>query len=258
MNKVLRLSLLVLGAAGIMVLLGFVGSLRSTTVCEALDVAYAGPGLGLVTELELRETAEVDGKVPVGMLLGTIDTRNIEQAIRALPHVKDAVVYKTIDRKLILEVEERKPMLRLMDKNGMSAWMDEDGHLLPLSSHTSLRLPVVSGAFQLKPEAVNGRWHVTDERLNAGIYASHLYARQLHGNALWTAQLQHTEYTAEGEFIAHPQVGNHSIHFGDASRLGEKFATLEIFYREGMDASRWNKYSTINLKFKDQIVCTKK
>jgi cell division protein FtsQ len=39
----------------------------------------------------------------------------------------------------------------------------------------------------------------------------------------------------------------------------EKFEKLHTFYLQGLNTTgSWNKYSVINLKFKNQIVCTKK
>ena len=37
-----------------------------------------------------------------------------------------------------------------------------------------------------------------------------------------------------------------------------KLAKLEVFYKEAMMKSGWEKYKIINLKFKNQVVCTKK
>ena len=55
-----------------------------------------------------------------------------------------------------------------------------------------------------------------------------------------------------------PRVGNHSVIIGDDSFLDDKFSKLFIFYREGLNKKGWNNYSSINLKYKDQVVCTKK
>ena len=39
----------------------------------------------------------------------------------------------------------------------------------------------------------------------------------------------------------------------------EKFEKLKMFYTEGLNKTDgWNKYSTINIKYKNQVVCTKK
>jgi cell division protein FtsQ len=54
-----------------------------------------------------------------------------------------------------------------------------------------------------------------------------------------------------------PRVGNHTIILGNVSDLQEKFNKLMIFYKEAMPKVGWNKYKTLNLKYKNQIVCKK-
>jgi cell division protein FtsQ len=47
--------------------------------------------------------------------------------------------------------------------------------------------------------------------------------------------------------------------FGEAKDFEEKFEKLKTFYTEGLNKTDgWNKYSTINIKYKNQVVCTKK
>jgi cell division protein FtsQ len=45
--------------------------------------------------------------------------------------------------------------------------------------------------------------------------------------------------------------------FGSIENYEEKFRNLEAFYKKGLPVSGWNLYKEINLKYKNQIVCTK-
>jgi len=62
----------------------------------------------------------------------------------------------------------------------------------------------------------------------------------------------------KSEFELIPKIGNHTILFGDIKEMKDKFEKLIAFYKQGISKSGWNKYKTINLKFKNQVVCTKK
>ena len=53
-------------------------------------------------------------------------------------------------------------------------------------------------------------------------------------------------------------VGNHKIVFGGVENLESKFEKLMFFYKKGLNKTGWNEYSEINLKYKDQVVCTKR
>jgi cell division protein FtsQ len=74
---------------------------------------------------------------------------------------------------------------------------------------------------------------------------------------LWGAQFVQYYVNEEGDIELIPRVGNHRIILGDTQNLKKKFDKLLLFYREGLKTTDWNKYNTINLKFADQVVCTK-
>jgi cell division protein FtsQ len=45
---------------------------------------------------------------------------------------------------------------------------------------------------------------------------------------------------------------------GDGSALAERFGKLRIFYEKGIPKADWRRYGRIDLRFADQIVCTKR
>lgn len=63
---------------------------------------------------------------------------------------------------------------------------------------------------------------------------------------------------SKGEFDLIPQLGKQIIHLGSIENIEKKLNKLEIFYKKAMMKAGWEKYATINLEYKDQIVCTKK
>ena len=54
------------------------------------------------------------------------------------------------------------------------------------------------------------------------------------------------------------ELGEHKIHFGLLTRVNEKLDNLYQFYQQAMPLKGWQTYSDISLKYKNQIVCTKK
>ena len=61
-----------------------------------------------------------------------------------------------------------------------------------------------------------------------------------------------------GDMMMVPKVGDHVIELGTIDDLDNKFSNLLTFYLNGMPRAGWNTYSKISLKFKGQVVCTKK
>ena len=54
-----------------------------------------------------------------------------------------------------------------------------------------------------------------------------------------------------------PRIGPHIIILGSIDNYEAKFEKLWLFYTEGLKNVGWNQYLKINLKYKDQIVCSK-
>lgn len=259
MNKILKVIGFMVSVIAVMALLGFVGSMRSAASCEEVIInIHADSGKNLVTEADIKNRILNKIGVVIGEPLNKINTRAIESELRSSPFIKTARVYETINKKLVIELAERKPMVRLIDKNGKTAMLDTEGYLMPLSDNTVLRLPVITGHFEINSEFINTNGHVSDSLAHVSLADVYTYASAIAAQPFWTAQIQQTDLNSYGDFVAYPQVGKHTINFGAVDKIEEKLDRLLIFYKKGLEETGWNKYTNINLKYKDQIVCTKK
>ena len=55
-----------------------------------------------------------------------------------------------------------------------------------------------------------------------------------------------------------PRIHGHVINFGDTTRLAEKRDMLLLMYRRVMPYKGWSEYDTISVKFRGQIVATRR
>jgi len=255
MNKVLKIIGIVIGVCSVLALLGFVGSMRSSALCEKVEIVnHTEYDAQLVKNETVLAAIQAVEKPVKGRPMNLVDTRSIEEGVEALPYVKSATAYKTIDKKIVVELNERKIIARLIDANGISAFLDSDGRILPKLQKVYLRLPVVSGQFKLEKQKLAFGYSCVGTGAIEDIYT---YVSLVVASEFWKAQLQQTFVDGEGNFTAIPQVGNHEIEFGSVEGIENKLMKLAAFYEQGMNEARWNKYRTINLKYEDQVVCTK-
>ena len=54
------------------------------------------------------------------------------------------------------------------------------------------------------------------------------------------------------------RIGDHTITLGNFNNLNQKLNNLLLFYQKEFSVYIWDSYKDINLKFRNQIVCTKK
>ena len=74
----------------------------------------------------------------------------------------------------------------------------------------------------------------------------------------WSAQIDQIYVDKDNEIDLIPRAGNHLIHIGTAENFEGKLKNLRAFYEKVLPVTGWNKYSLINLEFRDQIVCKRR
>ena len=180
-----------------------------------------------------------------------LDFNRLERRIEHDPYVLNAEIYSPRMGELKVAVTQRQPILRVINKAGVSYYIDEYGEKVPLSPKFTRRVPVASGHIPAVDQAnVN-----SDTTVLHDIFKLIQHIRQDEFLHALTEQVYVNE---QGELELVPRLGDLVFVLGDISELEQKFAKLQVFYREVGKSTNVNQYKTVNLKFKDQIVCTKK
>jgi cell division protein FtsQ len=186
----------------------------------------------------------------------------LEKKLNNIPTIKNAEVYKTINGELHISVEQRTPIVRIFNLSGESYYIDEEGTLMPLSHKYTSHVLVVSGHINDK-YANRYQLNISDIMRNDTLKTISLLddifilTQYINSNPFWKAQIEHLYVNKDFEFELIPRVGNHRIVFGDATQLEEKFNKLNVFYKKALNKIGWNEYKIINVKYKNQIVCSK-
>jgi cell division protein FtsQ len=80
----------------------------------------------------------------------------------------------------------------------------------------------------------------------------------INSDSFWSAQIDQIYVNAVGELSMIPRVGEQIILFGEPEDFQIKFRNLKALYTDGFRNGGWSVYKTINVGFRNQIVCTKK
>lgn len=177
----------------------------------------------------------------IGVSLDSINKEDLEEIISKNPSIKNAEVYSTLTGTLQVKVEQRKPILRIL-KGNRGYYLDEEGAIMPLSRNYTSRILVASGS-------------ISRELALGELFQ---FAKFIHEDEFWNAQIDQIYVTSSGEYILIPRVGDQKILFGNFGNYRHKFKKLYALYRDGFGRVGWNKYKMINLKYKNQVVCTKR
>lgn len=177
-----------------------------------------------------------------------INVERIERVLEEDPFILDADAYIDATNVLRIRIEQREPMLRIIDKNGLNYYLDRDGYKMPLSKHFTTRALVASGNIPPHvPDFLERKRHILKD-----LY--HL-ARYVEERPFLRSLIEQIYVDNTGNIVLIPLIGDQKIVFGKADRMEEKFRNLEVFYEEVIPHTGFNKYDMVDLSFRGQIVC---
>jgi cell division protein FtsQ len=84
------------------------------------------------------------------------------------------------------------------------------------------------------------------------------FARLVQQNPFWNDQIVQVYRSTNGDYEIIPRVGAHQIQFGKMENYETKLNNLKLLYDKGLKKYGWNNYNKINLKYSNQIICTKR
>lgn len=261
LKRLLRPLGLALCAIGALVILGFVDRTTSSApIAEVKVRVLGGEGMHFIDEQGVRTELIGQGSAVVGAASGQVDLAGLEQRLRAIPCVADAEVYHDLNGVLHVSVSQREPVMRVINADGSSFYIDADGFTMPTDEDYTARVPVAMGWLQ-EPGAAHGVIDVNAHDTLVSRYRSddlHRLAVFLRRDPLWSALIDQVVVGPDGQMELIPTVGGQRILIGDGSALEQRFAKLRLFYEHGIPKADWRRYARIDLRFSDQIVCTKR
>lgn len=255
-KTLLVLADLVLAAYILLAVTAFNKPDETASVCTKVSINIADEATnGFINSKEIKKRLEATKLYPLDKPMRYIDARKIEETLKTSPFVQTAECFKTQDGHVNISVTQRLPLVRIKAQNGDDYYLDDNDCIMPNSHYTS-DLIIATGNIS-RPFAMN--------------YISPL-SKSLMNNELWKNQIEQINVLQDRTIELIPRVGNHVIVLGQlpeaklkgdiAQRVDQflqrKLRRLELFYRYGLSQAGWNKYSSINLEFDNQIICKKR
>ncbi|RUA12606.1 MAG: hypothetical protein DSY82_00845 [Flavobacteriia bacterium] len=198
---------------------------------ENLFITYEAVNKLLIQNLDTNQIQSVD----------SLFLNNLEKKVRSNKMIRNADVYKTIDGKIGAVITQRTPVLRVV--NGPeSYYLDEEGKIMPLSENYSARVPIISGEISKTQDLID-----LANKINKDAFLQ----KQVTG-------IEQIHKESGDQFNLKTRIGDQLIVLGTILNFQKKKNKLKAFYQKALSDSILEQYDTINLKFKNQVVCSKK
>ena len=169
----------------------------------------------------------------------SLDIAKIEENIKQIPQINDVSVYLNHDGNIDIKLKERVPILRIYNSN-TSYYLDENCKVMPISKLFTARKLIVSG-------------NVEDFSSNdlCELYTI-IESDEFYKNLITHISLE------KNNVVLITRIKNFQINIGDLTFLETKFNNLMSFYNKIIKFKGWDYYSEVNLKYNNQIICSKK
>lgn len=244
-----KIMLILLGVAVLAVLVLVANVTRSRSQVRGVEVSIR---YGRTPQLVSRQTVidTVLRRMPnlQQLSVNAVDRNRVVAAASRVPFLTHVSASVSVSGKVVVRADQRRPIARLY-YGAREFYLDADGALFPTSPLNYCNVLVAGGDFT-EPLRLDS--------LNSQVRALWQLAAFLDREDDYRDLIDQIYIERDGDMMMVPKVGDHVIELGSVDNLDTKFSNLLTFYRKGMPRAGWNTYSKISLKFKGQVVCTKK
>ncbi|MGV3540724.1 MAG: cell division protein FtsQ/DivIB [Rufibacter sp.] len=183
----------------------------------------------------------------IGTKKGEIDLKRLEMRIKSHKFVREAQVSRDLEGNINVFIQQNRPIARVLSAT-KDVYLDEEGNQLPLSQlYTAHVIPVTMDAALTSKTKTFFQDSVGVPYLNL--------LKFIEKDPFWGAQLAHMHIDGKGKVSFLTQVGDQQIEIGKPAQFEEKLRKLFVFYKEVLPVVGWDKYSRLNVEYKEQIIC---
>jgi cell division protein FtsQ len=235
---------------GLVVLMSFIEVKKAEVVCKSVKIYIPGNQY-FIDRQEVDKILMVNSHALIGRHMEDINIHDLENKLKANPFIEFAKVYSDMDGVINVEISQRQPILRLMNRFDQDFYVDQHGLKIPLSANFTARVLVANGYID---ELFANQVDTLHTALARDLFKTADYIRK---DSLWDAQIAQIYVNQDHEIELIPRVGNNRILLGNADSLNTKFHNLLIFYKKAIPQVGWDAYKIINVKYANQVIGVK-
>jgi cell division protein FtsQ len=239
-----------LSLAGLVVLMSFISVKKSEVVCSAIKVYIPGSHY-FIDRQEVDHILQMDSHTLIGRRIENIDLHDLETKLKNNPFIESAKVYADMDGVIQVEVSQRQPILRVMNRFDQDFYVDQHGLKMPLSQNFTARVIAANGFID---ELFANKVDSLHTALAKDLFKTADFIRN---DSLWDAQIAQIYINKDHEIELIPRVGNQRILLGTADSMELRFGNLKAFYKKALPMVGWDAYKVINIKYNNQVIGVK-
>ena len=225
-------------------------------------VSYGKTDTIITKELISEELESRFGKF-VNKERKTVEGKDIEEFLMNKPYVEKAEVYHTLKGVLKIEIKQREPVVRIYTQREKQYYIDKEGKIIEINKDESTDVVVASGYIDmnlsiLKKGSID-TVNIKDKKgMEKNLSNLFLIAKRLQNDSILNYQIDQIYLNKNGSFELIPKIGNYVIKIDEGNDLETQLIKLSYLYKDSFTIIGWDNYSVVDLRYRNQVVCTKK
>ncbi len=216
---------------------------NSNRVCKDIDLRIIGNS---IPDSVLRQGVSsqlANYPYPLkGEKIGDINLEQLEKYLSKFSNFETVECSFNPDCRLRITITPIRAEVRVFESNGNSYYANRQGKRIVANAEFFIDVPVLFAA------------KGAERDIQAALPLIRFANEDPELNSLTAA----FKIDSPNDIILIPRLQGHVVNFGDSTRLPEKKLALLTAYRQVLPVKGWNTYDTISVKFKNQIVATRR
>lgn len=230
---------LLLMLALVIFLYSFTGKRNLKRKITKAEVVFVGENQLFVKQQAVNKLLIENRQDPKTIAIDALDLNKLEKTIDSHPLIDKSEVSVSVDGVLKAVVKQKTPIARINGK-GASFYIDYKGNKMPLSNNYTARVLLVSGE-------INDKNKEDLAKLFRVIYDDVFLKKNIIG----------MQVMPNGSVLMLNRNYNFKIDFGQLINVEQKFKNYKAFFQKVVLDSSIAEYKKIDLRFAEQVVCTK-
>ena len=203
-----------------------------------IDIEFEGDENLFITHDNVSKLL-IQNELPVtSMSKEVLVLNDLENALNLNPMIKEAQVFVDVEGTLTAQIEQKTPIARVF--TNASYYIDDNGSFMPLSENFSARVPIVTG--------------VIEKNNLENVF---LLAKKIQADEFLKTHVIEIRQERNQELRLKLRKQGFTVFLGSLKQLDKKINNLKAFYMKALKDNTLKNYKIVDLKFDNQVICTK-
>jgi cell division protein FtsQ len=202
-------------------------------------IEFVGEDNVYITEEEIKQAIHDNLSFKNNLEKNYVALNDLELFLTNNDKIETAQVFKTINGVLVAQIQQKKPVGRVY-LYGDSYYLDRNGNTMKKTLNHSARVPIVTGEIN----------ETTLKDVN-------LILQKIHSDEFLKKSITGIKIFPSRSIILTDRNFDFQITFGSVTDMDKKFDNYKVFIQHTLQDSVVRNYKEVNLKFTQQVVCSK-